>query len=348
MTKDYIKIYDAVDKKTLKQDKERIQNLQKQSLYPNTFNMPLTLQFELTYHCNVFCRHCYNNSGIENKKPDPMTPEKWIDFAKYLVSKGGIFECILSGGEPLTLGNSLFEIMDILHDDGTSFLLITNGYLLNEEKIEKLSKYRYRWLQVSIDGSEPEYHDWFRQKENSWKHAVEGAFMVSSAGIPLTIAHCVTPRNLDKIDDMCELAYSLGAGNLLLGEVNLSGRTNQNKDLMLNREERNKYLEKFDKNLAKYQGKMQIQRGATVKNSVLQYTIYPNQGLIIRPNGDMRLDCMAPFVMGNILKDDFYTIWKDKKDIVWNNQKVKEYIENFDINSINEMITNYVDEDIHI
>ena len=67
MTKDYIKIYDAVDKKTLKQDKERIQNLQKQSLYPNTFNMPLTLQFELTYHCNVFCRHCYNNSGIENK-----------------------------------------------------------------------------------------------------------------------------------------------------------------------------------------------------------------------------------------------------------------------------------------
>lgn len=37
---------------------------------------------------------------------------------------------ILSGGEPLHLGNDSFDMMDILHDDGTSFVIITNGFLL--------------------------------------------------------------------------------------------------------------------------------------------------------------------------------------------------------------------------
>ena len=62
--------------------------------------------------------------------------------------------------------------------------------------------------------------------------------MVSAAGIPLTIVHCVTPYNIDGIDDMCELAYQLGASTILLGEINLSGRTNQNRDLLLNTEQR--------------------------------------------------------------------------------------------------------------
>ena len=349
MAKDYVKIYEAMDSKSLKNDRERIKALQEAGLYPKAFDMPLTLQFELTYHCNVFCRHCYNNSGIDNKKADPMTPEKWIEFAKYLVANGGIFECILSGGEPLTLGDKLFDIMDILHDDGTVFLLITNGYLLNKEKVERLSKYRYHWLQVSIDGSEPEYHNWFRQKEKSWEHAVDGAFMVSAAGIPLTIAHCVTPGNLDKIDDMCELAYSLGASHLMIGDVTLSGRTNQNRDLLLNREQKNLLLQKTEENVAKYNGKMQIQHSSSAKNSVIRYLTMPNQGCIVRPNGDMRLDCMAPFVIGNMLKDDFCKIWKEKKDICWNNPKVQEYIEYFnDNNNINDLMTNYVDEDIHI
>ena len=56
------------------------------------------LHFELTSHCNMKCAHCYNNSGINNLCLDLMSPQKWIDFAKYLVDNGGVYETILSGG----------------------------------------------------------------------------------------------------------------------------------------------------------------------------------------------------------------------------------------------------------
>ena len=115
-----------------------------------------SLHFELTSHCNMRCMHCYNNSGINNLIKDSMTPQKWINFAKYIVDKGGVYETILSGGEPFLLGDTVIEIMDILNEFGEKrwFSLLTNGYFLTDERILRLRKYRYHWLQISIDGSD--------------------------------------------------------------------------------------------------------------------------------------------------------------------------------------------------
>ena len=131
-------------------DEDAVKNaLVEAGLFSKSSVFPLaSLQFELTSHCNACCKHCYNNSGIQNKIPDAMTPDKWISFAKYLVKHGGVFECLLSGGEPLLLGEKLFELMDVLHDDGTLFLLQTNGFLLDENVAKRLKKYRYHWLQT--------------------------------------------------------------------------------------------------------------------------------------------------------------------------------------------------------
>lgn len=345
--KDWVKINRAIDNKYLTSERENIIRMQKNGMYPNSYDFPLTLQFELTTRCNVFCKHCYNASGGVRKENDRMTPEKWIEFSDYLVKKGGIFQCVISGGEPLLLGDDLFRIMDILHDDGTCFLLITNGYLLDKEKVEKLSKYRYKWLQVSIDGSNEKYHDGFRQMNGSWSRAVRGAFEVTKAGIPLTIAHSVTPQNLGDIDGMCSLAYSLGAGAIILGEVNPSGRSAYSNELLLNYEEKNLLYDKIENNRVKYQGRLDIQRSSTVKNQLLKYQNTPNSGAIIRPNGDVRLDCMAPFILGNILDRDFEKLWKEKAKDCWYNEKVCEYINAFDdLSDINELQKNYVDSDI--
>lgn len=346
--KDYVNFYNNLDEKQFKNERERIRLLQEKCLYPKVFDFPITLQFELTSHCNVYCKHCYNYSGEDNTAEDAMTPEKWIEFAKYIVKNGGIFECIISGGEPLLLGENLFKIMDILDEDGTCFLLITNGFLLTSEKVKKLSKYRYHWLQVSIDGADAKTHDEFRQVDGSWQKAVDGAFMVSSAGIPLTIAHSVTPYNLKDIDKMCDLCYSLGASNVILGEINLSGRTSDNRDLLLNREERAAFLKKYEENLARYSGKMIIQRSLNSRFSVNRYYSRPNTSLIIRPNGDMRLDCMTPFVIGNVLKDDFASVWKEKGISCWSNPQIIKYASSFNDDDSNSMITNYVDKDTYI
>jgi MoaA/NifB/PqqE/SkfB family radical SAM enzyme len=278
-----------------------------------------------------------------------MGIEEWKKFAKYLVERGGIFQCVISGGEPLLLGDGLFEIMDILHEDGTSFLIITNAYLLTREKAKKFAKYRYKWFQISIDGDNKEFHDGFRQKEGSWERAVNGAYMISKEGIPLTIAHSVTPGNVYRVDKMCRLAYELGAGNIILGEVTPSGRSANNLELLLSREEKNYLYQKIDELSAMYSGRMKVQRSSTAHNQLTRYVNTPNSGAIIRPNGDIRLDCMAPFVLGNIFEDDFEKQWKEKAGTCWENEKVQDYIKGFNIDDdINIVRKNYFDEDIRL
>ena len=157
--------------KRLKREKssvERVANERERLIaegsYPAKFSFPIAMQFEVTSKCNLRCKHCYNRSG-ENKTPDAMTAEAWIEFAKKLVSKGGLFEVTISGGEPLLLGEKLFELMDVLHADKTTFNLISNGYLLDKKILERLQKYRFYWVQISLDSYSAKLHDEFRGVE---------------------------------------------------------------------------------------------------------------------------------------------------------------------------------------
>ncbi|MCI9345724.1 MAG: radical SAM protein [Lachnospiraceae bacterium] len=343
------KKYNAIKREKLQNELAVNKALQEAGMYLESHVFPVpSLQFELTTHCNAACKHCYNNSGLCNNVPDRMTSEKWIDFAEYLVNHGGVFECLLSGGEPLLLGENLFKIMDILHEDGSCFMLLTNAYLMTAEKAKRFSKYRYHWLQISIDGVGAEYHDAFRQKNGSWERAVKGASLVAENGIPLKIAHCVTPYNLQDIDDMCDLAYSLGASCITVGELCLSGRVAQNTDLLLSNDQREILYRKVKENFYRYQGRMRIKSSNSVRSGLERHFKRPNSGAIIRPNGDIRLDGMAPFVIGNILKEDFAEVWAKKLNKCWQDAKVEEFISSFNEDDRNYQFINYVEDDIKI
>lgn len=323
--------------------------LEKAGLYSKSTVFPLaSLLLELTTHCNMACKHCYNNSGIQNDLPDVMTPGKWIAFAKYLVKSGGVFECIISGGEPLLLGEPLFDLMDIFHEDGTCFLLQTNGYLLTRETAMRLKKYRYHWLQISIDGTNAEYHDSFRQRSGSWKRAVNGAQLISSNGIPLKIAHCVTPYNLGNIDEMCDLAYFVGASAITIGEICLSGRVEQNRDLLLSDDQRKILFQKVAENSSRYKGRMRIKTSNSVRLGLERHRNRPYTIASIRPNGDIRLDGMAPFVIGNILVDDFLDVWTNKIEAGWNDPRVTDFIAGFNGDDRNYRFINFAENDIHL
>ena len=344
-----MKINFLKDRKAAQDEAAHIRTLIANHLYPEKFTMPLTLQFELTSRCNVHCKHCYNVSGENSSPPDAMTPQRWKNFARYIVGKGGIFQCVVSGGEPLLLGDDLFEVMDILHDDGTSFLVISNGLLMTQEKAKRFSKYRYKWFQVSIDGVNRQRHDEFRQRSGSWDAAVRAVFMLVNLGIPVTIAHTVTPKSLHEVDAMCELAYSLGASGIILGEVMPSGRSWQHPEILLTREQRNILNEAINANMQKFAGRMQVQRSSGTKIQLLRNMGTPNAGAIIRPNGDIRLDCVAPFVIGNVIAEDFCEVWNAKAADVWSRPKVLEYVASWeDEDEINHGLRNYFDSDVRL
>ena len=345
--KNYIKKYRTLDERSLQAVKNNISVLQNIGAYPKKFNYPITLQFELTGQCNLKCKHCYNRSG-DNDRETLMTPEKWIELSQQIVSDGGIFQCIISGGEPLLLGDKLFDIMDILHDDGTSFVVISNAFLLTKEKVRRFAKYRYFWFQISIDGSTAEIHDNFRGVEGSFEKAINGALEISDAGIPLVIAHTVTPQNINLVEDMINLSYRLGANSIILGEVMFSGRAYENSEIVLNEEQKNLLYSQIEEFSKKYAGKITIQRSAELKISMERYMAEVNGGGIIRPNGDFRLDCMAPFTIGNVLEKSVKEIWQEKGIDAWQSDAVKNFVAAIDEDTQESNVKNHVDLDFKL
>lgn len=278
---------------------------------------------------------------------DVMTPEKWKNLARQIVSDGGIFQCIISDGEPLMLGRHLYEIMDILHDDGTSFIMITNGLLLNKATAKRLSKYRYYWFQISIDGSTAKIHDEFRGVKGSWNKAVIGAMEISNLGIPLVIAHTVTRKNLDDVENMVTLACNLGAGKIMIGEVLPSGRAAFNEDIILKEDEREQLYKKISDLNKKYTSRIVVERSVDIRISLKRYCSQPNRAGIIRPNGDFRMDCMVPFTIGNVNESSIKDIWERKGINAWHDSKVKDFI--MSVNSDQKgCIANHVYADIRL
>lgn len=301
-----------------------VKKLQREGLYPLSLSFPVGLQFELTAKCNMRCKHCYNMSAPE--RVSDMKLENWLAVVNDIVTHGGIFQCILSGGEPFLLGEDIFKIMDPLDNDGTGFVIITNGFLVTPELVKSLKKYKYYWVQVSIDSLFPKEHDLFRGKEGAWERAVEAAMLFADNGFPLRIAHSVTPESVPYMEEFADFCFQLGASSLVCGEVFLSGRTALNRDLLMTPEGYEQLHLNLEKTRKKYQGKMAIY-ASTPEHLDIRYKRQSlNSSVIIRPNGDVRLDCTMPFTIGNVLENKLSTIWQEKGNTCWQMPAIKEYI----------------------
>lgn len=345
-SKEYFKNKEQLEIKNMQEYSDKIKKLIENKAYPKIFSMPLNIQFELTSKCNLKCKHCYNMSSINNS--DFMTIEQWIKFAEYLVKNGGIFQAIFSGGEPLLLGNGLWDIIDIFNKDNTNICLISNGFLFKKEMLRRMINYNFNWIQISIDGFTSEKHDKFRGVYGSWKKACEAAFYISNSGIPLKIATTIIREDLEYLEDYIKMGINLGASYYIIGDVFPSGNSFFNEDIFLTPSEKQYFDIEINKLIKKYKSKIEIFISAHEKTQLHQSINKAIEGVILRPDGNIRLDCGCPFVIGNILKDDFLHVWRNKS-FCWNNDKVIEYIKSCNyIDGSSNLIKNYVDKDIYI
>ena len=338
----FIKLQKSIHQKEIESIKAR----QEEGTYPKEFDFPLGVQLELTAKCNLNCKHCYNRSAALNDSK--MTIDDWKGVVNDIIAHGGVFQTIISGGEPLMVGPKLTEIMNPLHDDGTGFVLITNGYLVDDKWVNLLKKYRYYWIQVSIDHLLEAEHDDFREKKGSWKKAVNAALSFSAAGLPLRIAHSLTPKSIDYLPDFADFVYKLGAKSLVCGEIFLSGRVNEHRDLLMSEQDKDKMHAVIKQLQKEYQGKLTIYPSADEHTDMMYHQQVPNTTCIIRPNGDVRLDCTMPFTMGNVFEKPFSTIWKEQGNKCWKSEQVTSYIKNYSCNQLSRTIINHVTDDIKL
>jgi len=321
--------------------------LQQKGFYPTEFERPLACQLELTQRCNLRCVYCYNRSGERSNKE--LAPRDWVQIAKQLVD-AGVFQCVISGGEPLLLGKALFAIMDILHQAGVKFILITNGTFLDHRCVRSLRKYDYYFLQVSIDAPNQTVHDKIRGR-GSWQGAVRAASLTSQNNIPLVVASTLTRHNVGYLPDMIDFAYYLGAKRIIVGQFSPVGRACLNYEaIRLSKRDRISVDRTLRRKMLFYRNRMEVVRSMDAHVSLRHNSIQPSSVLIIRPNGDVRVDCVGPFKIGNVTEESVMQIWNRIGRKVWRVPEVSRYV--YRINNHEDFLKvtprPYVDSDIDL
>jgi MoaA/NifB/PqqE/SkfB family radical SAM enzyme len=100
--------------------------------------------------CNLACEYC--NEYDDFSKPVPAE-EMFRRVDK--LAELGTSVITISGGEPL-MHPELDEIIRRIRKNGMIAGLITNGYLLVADRIERLNRAGLEWLQISIDNVTPD------------------------------------------------------------------------------------------------------------------------------------------------------------------------------------------------
>jgi len=111
---------------------------------------PVLAQIIPARFCNLSCAYC--NEYDKVSEPVPLEEmNRRIDQLGRL----GTAMIGLSGGEPMT-HPQIYEIVERMRRTGAIAGMITNGYLLNVERIERLNRAGLDHMQISIDNLEPD------------------------------------------------------------------------------------------------------------------------------------------------------------------------------------------------
>jgi PqqA peptide cyclase len=182
---------------------------------------PSTLIAELSYQCPLHCPYCSNpvDIGGDHYRQELET-EHWVRaFGE--ARKLGVLQLALTGGEPM-LRRDLDVLCAAARDAGLYSSLITAGTLFTRERAAALKQAGLDHVQVSIQSPDPADNDRIAGNR-SFEKKIAAAHAARELDFPLTINTVLHRANLDRIEELLELALELGAQRLELANTQYYG-----------------------------------------------------------------------------------------------------------------------------
>lgn len=170
--------------------------------------VPVNVMIELTYRCNLRCRHCYLEGLPPSREPELSTDEI-VDLLDQLADIGTLY-LAFTGGETL-LRPDLGTLIDAAAERGFATRLFTNGTLLTEEWIRRLARLGTVSLDVSVHGATAETHDWMTRCPGSFARALGAVELARASGVHTILKMPLTHRNLAERQAVKEIAAGLRA-----------------------------------------------------------------------------------------------------------------------------------------
>jgi radical SAM protein with 4Fe4S-binding SPASM domain len=181
------------------------------------FARPYVVSWNLTYRCNLACEHCYLDAGPGKVRLPAFADRSELSTEQCcrVIDEIAAFapECvtILTGGEPL-LRRDILEIIRYGVAKGLWVVVGTNGVKITETLARLLQAEGVRGLALSLDALDAGRHDAFRRVKGAWENTVEGAKILTRAGLPFIVQTTVGAHNRQELADLAAFAHDeLGA-----------------------------------------------------------------------------------------------------------------------------------------
>lgn len=181
--------------------------------HPRSNRILRLLFWETTIKCNLTCAHCRRLESDEAAVTDLSTAQA-IDLVEQLAELGRdqpvMPVLVFSGGEPLCR-DDLFELVGKARSLRITPALATNGTLVDGGVAKQIRDSGIVRVAVSLDGATAGVHNKLRQLETSFERAIQGIGHLRDKNVPFQINITLTKHNAHQLEDVYELAKSLGA-----------------------------------------------------------------------------------------------------------------------------------------
>ncbi|MCR2044121.1 radical SAM/SPASM domain-containing protein [Anaerosalibacter massiliensis] len=167
-------------------------------------NIPINVDFHVTYKCNLKCKHCYAADQYKNNSSEELTFNEIIDMLDQL-DEMGVFYLRITGGEPF-IHPYFLDILNYAYKKKFAVSIVTNGTLLDDKIINRLKRFNLRKMTFSLHGGNSDTHDFFVGVNGSFEKLKANILKCKKAGIPIEISWTVTK---DSVKDL-ELVKKLG------------------------------------------------------------------------------------------------------------------------------------------
>lgn len=312
--------------------KQRIGLELQRSLRHNTAQLhPLrTLFWECTLRCNMSCRHCGSDCKVAPAVKDMPAADflRVIDSITPHVDTHKVF-VIFTGGEAL-LRDDLEEVGLELYRREYPWGLVTNGFLLDEKRLELLMASGMHSITVSLDGFE-EQHNWIRRHPQSFAKAVAAIkLLAQQKDILWDVVTCVNPRSYPHLEEFKEFLISLGVPAWRLFSIFPMGRAAHDPELQLSDEQFRGILDFIEGERSKVKGERLIEVSYACEGFLGPYEqrvrdnfFYCRSGVevaSIRCDGAISgcTSVRSHMDQGNIYRDDFWDVWQNRFQVMRN------------------------------
>jgi len=284
-----------------------------------------TLFWECTLRCNMRCRHCGSDCKVSPTVPD-MPAEDFLrvmDTIAPHVDPHKVF-IIFTGGEAL-LRPDLEQVGLELYRREYPWGVVTNGFLLDETRLQRLVASGMHSITVSLDGFEQQ-HNWIRCHPQSFENATRAIkLLVEQKDLLWDVVTCVNPQNYPYLKDFKEYLISLGVPAWRLFSIFPMGRAADNPDLQFT-DKQFRGLMDFIKNCRENEPRINVSYACEgflgdYEQKVRDHFFFCRSGVevaSIRCDGAISgcTSVRSHMDQGNIYQDDFWEVWQKRFQVM--------------------------------